>query len=268
MTESNPPHPTDEALSAAIDGYDEAAAAHAAFCERCRYRTEAMRGVASMLAVPPPGHELGRERAIAQAVRVWPEAAGGRQRWPMVLGAAAAVLLVLLLVPVVLGGSDSKDDMASSPVARDAQEEASTKANSTGGDNLGSFDDAAALRNALAPLLGEDDTASFGAVAAGGSTDAAEDRSASSTTTMAPSPTTAFAAPPAALTAESGVCTGDARRDYGSRVGALLYSAGLTWSGQRSVVLVYAIKDPLGSLDKLALVLRQSDCQLLTSVSL
>lgn len=259
MTESHPPHPTDEALSAAIDGYDEdGAAAHAEGCERCRYRIEAMRGVAALLAVSPPVDEMARERAIAQAVRVRPEPAGAR-RWPLVLGAAAAVLLVALSVPLVFS-SDTKDSDDVAAVNETAGRDARFKAGSS--ESLGSFDDPTALRNALAGLLGEDAalTADAGASSNGAS--------APASTTTAPPPAAATGGRALEQTGADPVCSGDVRRDYGERVGSLLYSSELTWSGQRSVVLVYPFKEPQGSLDKLALVLRQSDCQLLTSVSL
>jgi hypothetical protein len=258
MTESHPPHPTDEALSAAIDGDDEDARVHAEGCERCRYRMDAMRGVASLLAVPPPIDEMARERAIAQAVRVQPAPAGSR-RWPLAVGAAAAVLLVALLVPLVFSSdTNNRDDMAA--VQETAGDEAQFGAG--GSASLGAFDDPTALRNALAGVLGEDQAA-----ASEGRT-ASNDASAPASTTTGPPPAAGTGGQ--ALTKADGgpVCSGDVQRDYGERVGALLYSGDLTWSGQRSVVLVYAFKEPQGSLDKLALVLRQSDCQLLTSVSL
>lgn len=262
MTESHPPHPTDEALSAAIDGYDEDARVHAEGCERCRYRIDAMRGVAQVLSVPPPVLDaVARERAIAQAVRVRPEV-GPQKRWGVWLGAAAAVLALLVAAPLVLGGGDDSGDTASMEAAN--QDESAT-GGALASSGLGSFDDPGALRTALAGVLGEGDALTTADAA--GSSGSGDERSvaAPSTTTTAPPPASDFRQ----KSWSSGApCTVEVQRDYGDRLGEGLYSSGLTWQGQTAVVLVYRMKDASGSLDKLALVLRQGDCQLLTSVSL
>ena len=262
MTESHPPHPSDEELSAAIDGRPDeaavAAGAHAAACPRCTYRMEAMRGVAGLLATPPPVDEFFRERAIAAAVRQRPEQRSTR-RLGVLLGAAAAVLALLVAVPVLLGGDDGKDVDTAARGAGDATESADAGAAALA--DLGEFSDGNALRAALAPRVGEE-------LISAPQSDAlrSDDAAAASTTTAAQ----AFGqtAGGSSSGAGGGVCLDTAEREYGDRVDDLLFSATLSWTGQPAVVYVFSFQAAQGPLDKLALVFRRVDCTLLTSVSM
>jgi hypothetical protein len=57
-------------------------------------------------------------------------------------------------------------------------------------------------------------------------------------------------------------------RDYGSGLGALLFTATLHWHGTPAVVLAYAVKGRTGGLDHRVFVMSQGPCTLLTALSL
>jgi hypothetical protein len=266
-------HPTDEQLSASLDGHDDGAAAHALDCEACQARLAELRSVIALVAQVPPVDEVARERALALALDTpmapdiglarpgQSRVRGGRAGvW---LAAAAAVVLVLLAVPLLTRDGDH-DQVAS----RDSAEEVSKTADGSGGatgasgggllngGDLGEFSDPSKLRDVVAPAL-----ESFGAgQAAGGTSDAA---SPSTTTTRGPQS-------PAALSSGSAAvpCADVVARDYGGGLGPLVYTASVRWNHTPAVVLAYQVAGASGGLDHRVYVLSTDRCALLNVFSL
>jgi len=112
---NTPQHPTDEQLSAALDGHDPGAADHAASCPACAARLHDLRRVQALVAQAPALDDAARERAIGAALdaavtapaasiravpeprRLWAERRGG------LLAAAAVVAVVANGLTLVLG---------------------------------------------------------------------------------------------------------------------------------------------------------------------
>jgi hypothetical protein len=263
-------HPTDEQLSASLDGHDDGAAAHAVGCETCQARLAELRSVIALVAQVPPVDDVARERALALAVDTpmapdiglarpgQSRVRGGRAGvW---LAAAAAVVLVLLAVPLLTRGG-GHDPVAS----RDSADEASEKSAGAGGataasdglrygGDLGDFSDPSKLRDVVAPAL-----ESFGAgQAVSGPSDAA---SPSTTTTGGPQS-------PAVLSSGLPSCADVVARDYGGGLGPLVYTASVRWNRTPAVVLAYLVAGASGGLDHRVYVLSTDRCTLLNVFSL
>jgi hypothetical protein len=265
-------HPTDEQLSASLDGHDDGATAHALACETCQARLAELRAVMALVAAVPPVDEVARERALAAALDtpMAPDIGltpinqsrlrGGRAGlW---LAAAAAVVLVLLAVPLL-----TRNDGDNQVAGRDATETADKSGPGAGGlstavvrdgGDLGDFSDPSKLRDALAPALDEAPTVS--GAAAGGTSDAA-------------SPTTTTTSPrvnsPAALSGSAAgpVCADVVARDYGGGLGPLVYMASVRWNRTPAVVLAYQVAGASGGLDHRVYVLATNGCALLNVFS-
>ena len=281
---STPQHPTDEQLSAALDGQDPGASAHASGCSACAARLDALRAVIGLVAAPVPVDEVARERAIAAALSA-PMAAPGaigltpvgpdRRRWRnpgmgTALAAVAALILVLLIVPRLgFSGGDKADTAARSAdeqVAAGGSAEALTQAAVDGGD-LGAVADSRSLGDLVAPSLRGTGDANASAPEAGATTAGRDVAAASTTTTRG----AVFDAAPARAKALVGraPCADVVAKEYSRGLGPLLYSASLTWQGKPAVVLGYRIAQPTGTLDfRLFVLARPPACTLLTAVSL
>ncbi|HZQ84249.1 MAG TPA: hypothetical protein VFA83_05405 [Acidimicrobiales bacterium] len=99
-------HPSDEDLSAYLDGEAPEVAAHVDGCAACRARVERLRGAAAMVATPPPPpHPAARDAAIAAAV-----ARPSRPSRRLVLLAAAAAVVVVagIATPLLLQGGGTR----------------------------------------------------------------------------------------------------------------------------------------------------------------
>ena len=286
-------HPTDEQLSAALDGEDPGASRHAESCEACQARLAALRAVVEAVSLAPPVDELARERAIAAALDtpmapVGPiglDNAGQPRGWGrspgvgVALGAAAALIAVLLLVPRLAGGRDNadtaasarRDDKASGMTAADA---VAGPATVDGGD-LGEVSDPRALSALVSPAIGS----TGGGAGAGASSNALSGESseaASTTTSPGPAATTVpgvGAAPQTASGTSARIhtgavtCASAVAKDYSQGLGPLLYTATVRWQGKNAVVLAYRLAAPTGTLDYRVFVLARSGCALLTVVS-
>ncbi|MCU1461952.1 MAG: hypothetical protein JWO37_2027 [Acidimicrobiales bacterium] len=248
------PHPDDEALSAALDGEDPAAAGHAASCADCRARMTALAGAAALVATvvaPPAEHE--RDRAVAAAMAnagdrvVAPPTAGTDSRWRPVLVAAAAVVLVVGIVAGVAslssGGSKPATTASRAPASiGNAQPPAATANASAGSLNatsapadLGAVPDEATLRQRLNDALTARKSSATGDSAAG-STQAA----------------------PSALAASQ--CEAPAVRSAGPNA-QVVFRATLTYAGQPADVVV--VKPEPSAPQLLAIVTARSTCSTL-----
>ncbi|MDQ1445446.1 MAG: hypothetical protein QOI20_1910 [Acidimicrobiaceae bacterium] len=283
-------HPTDEQLSAALDGADQAAADHAAGCPSCRTRLAQLQAVATAVAVPPaPLDQLAKERAMAQALASARGASArnestvslsARRRVPGWVGIAAAVLVALVVVPLLVRDGPSGNDVASKSTGQGSAADVASEVAAADGGDLGSVDDAQALRAIVAPGLGQS-MAAGGAGSAADSTGAAGQGAARPNAgrgpAASPTSTTVPAAPQAQNAPASGLTTGGrpnppcastTRQRYGQGLASLVYAATLTWQGTPAVALGYSVTTSGGSLNHRVFVLARSTCIVLTVLSL
>jgi hypothetical protein len=165
------PHPNDDALSAALDGEDPAAADHAAICADCRARLQALAAAAALVATPvaPPTDEE-RDHAIASALvaaRVTPISVGrDNRRWRVAITAAAAVVALGGLTAGIIAasrGGTSRDTAAFKAASQPTTEQAPgvRAAGDSGASatmvvaDLGDVADESALRQRLSGALAE-----------------------------------------------------------------------------------------------------------------
>ena len=260
-------HPGDEALSAALDGEDTAAAAHAAGCAVCGPRLDALRAVSAAVAAPvEPVAADTRDRAIAAALDraaestvadMRPRRDWAREAWPVLAAVAAVVLLAIPLVALLRGGggddesASGGDDSTAATAESDSSLEAPAEGVIDGGD-LGEVDPAD-LRAAVEPLLAGSTAFATGEEAEGAA-DAAE------TTSTAPAPVGGSAgsgasgeddegdsdgagpAPQAAAppSAAREACEAAIRADDPA-VGTLRYTATATVDGEAVLVLAFDV---------------------------
>lgn len=254
MTES--PHPTDEQLSAAIDGVNHDAEAHAASCDRCSYRLSAMRGVAAAIGEPPTVDEVLRERVLGAALQHDVDAVGGggnRSTSPLVwiAGAAAALLIAVLALPALFGGDDGDGQTTA---ARDELAEFGSGEASSAANNLGSFRDERELAAVVGPLIGDN--------TGGGQADAA------APTTLAPAAGGGRAASGPSKSGADAQCAAVVAGEYGQGLGPFVYAGVLVWQDTPAVLLAYEIDGATGPLDHRVFVMAESDCTLLTVLSI
>jgi anti-sigma factor RsiW len=251
----NAAHPSDEQLSAYLDGEaDEAVAGHVEGCAVCAAGLDQLREVVALVATPiqPPGADV-RQRAIAVALaaqhgerhraEVIPMARR-RARVPgWVLPAAAAVAAVLLAVPVIssMGGGGSAKKATSAASATTAaplnQEAADTAAGAAATTTTVAASSSGALASPAAPNF------QAGVVVLGSVTDAAELRTRVNDHLLAPpasekraaSATTAnkstAATPPTACSQRAAAAAGAGRVE--------ISRATLRWQGQPATVFAY-----------------------------
>ncbi|HEX3426946.1 MAG TPA: hypothetical protein VHT30_12495 [Acidimicrobiales bacterium] len=155
------PHKDDEALSAILDGEDDAATvAHLGVCSTCQARLAALETVAREVATPVAGRSRPDiDAAIAGAMAAWPATAGRRvplasrpRRVLMALGGVAAALVAVGVIVIVFrstGGQTSKSG-AFSPVVTGPSSTAPPVTPSVG---LGAQSDSGAVARLLAPSL-------------------------------------------------------------------------------------------------------------------
>jgi hypothetical protein len=217
-----PDHLDDETLSAALDGDEQAAAAHLAACAACRERLDALRRAAAAVGAPvPPVPTLVRERHIAAALAEAGTAAPARHRRRLVALAAAAALAAGVALPLALRDANPPDDLASraaqaqkAPAER-AQAETAPAAGAAALVDLGPLDEAS-LPAAVSARLHR--AAAGAAPSEGGAA--------------------ALAAPPLA--------PGDAERCAAAVRAAtpglapLALAAGATWKGSPALVLAFS----------------------------
>ena len=291
---SEPGHPDDELLSAALDGHEREAAAHARRCPACGARMTALQAAAQALAAPLPlAAPAVRDAAVRRAVhegragpsparpgwaaRGWRAGAGrrapGRARWAT-LGAAAAVAVAVAVTVLLSRGAPSTQSAsrarprtASAPVVLD------------GGD-LGPLADQVALRDTVrrqldsagappspapAPAAAQDgpgDAQRSSPFAAGG---AAGAPGASSVPGPGGPRPPGPARPPPGPLASAAPCRGAAQQYGGPRLGALVYVAALRWQGTPGEVLVFHAAS--GSLPYRLFVMARVGCELLVAQS-
>lgn len=272
-------HPSDEQLSAAIDGHDDGAAAHAAQCSSCQVRQDELREVSALLAAPVPVDPAVRDEAVAAAVRaavgddfmgrgeIGVEAGRERRRvnWTPIVAVAAVFVLGLLAVPRLISDDGGNDGRGNVTAAQSGDAEWSDEFAGTHLGDFGQVADGEALRGLVAPALG---VTAF---------DAREDSTGGKTQ---PVPEAAQLRAGAEQPAEQVPvrCSGVARREYGTGLGPLTSTANVRWKEATpdggsvwtpAVVLAYQLTDPAGErLRHRVFVLADSDCRLLNAVSL
>ncbi|HVF75973.1 MAG TPA: hypothetical protein VM938_13085 [Acidimicrobiales bacterium] len=246
------PHPDDERLSAALDGHDAEALAHAAGCRECAARLDQFRAVAASVAAPlaVPSADI----AVAAALRAANVTPLHRdRRGPFALAAAALVVVVMVAVSLVNGGDDDgRSQMAASaPEAADMRAEA----------DIGDQSDPTALAERLRGVVEPQAMADMAPTAGGG-----DASSGAAGATVESSPQALSARRAGAGSSPPGTpCGPTAASEYGNGLGPLVYSATLRWEGTASVALVYRIEGATGALDHRVLVMATADCRLLVA---
>ena len=187
-----------------------------------------------------------------------------RRRVPTwALGAVAALVAVLLAVPVVLDDdSDSAEQTASAPTGDATDDASSLDSGAVEGGELGSLSDPATLREQLLQAVPRPLTEAAPAAPSEGAADTLAAPAA-----RVPTTTAGYTARNAAgaETADT-TCRAEVRAQFGQRLGALVYAAGLRWQGTDAVVLAYRLADTSApGPDHLALVMARGDCRLLAS---
>lgn len=273
---NTPHHPTDEQLSAALDGHDPGASAHAEACEACQERLALLQQVADALAVSPPVDELARERAIAAALDipmaedesiVFAPRRRRPRRWSPMLGvgvaAVAALIVAVFVVPSLVGGGNNGGQTASK-ASKAGQALDSAQAGVVDGGDLGAMSDSQALAGIVGSAIGANFSAT-GSAAAG-----AQNGRAQSTTTAPAAPAAPAMLAPASrpLLAGPVPCADAVAKDYSRGLGPLLYTATLSWQGKPAVVLAYEVSPPTDKLGHRVFVLARSTCTLLTVLSI
>ena len=298
----NESHLDDEQLSASLDGEPGPGAdAHLGTCRACAGRRDALAAVRRAVATPPPGPAAGvADRVVAAAAAAFAEERGddrvvplrrpaaaaepvpparrapappppGRRRVPTWAMAAAALVAAVVVAVPVLSSLDSGDDTRETAAAPGSAEAtvAEEVAVLDGGD-LGDQADAGALTQVLGRAVTGTPTgdSSFAAAPAPASDDArtASGAEASPTEDSGPPATVAPQTTATAGRRSSPPCAAEARAEFGSRLGPLLYSALLRWQGTPAVVLAYRLAEP-GSpgLDHTAFVMSREGCRLLVA---
>ncbi|HEV7888908.1 MAG TPA: hypothetical protein VGO92_15225 [Acidimicrobiales bacterium] len=259
------PHPTDEQLSAALDGEDPGASAHAETCAECQDKLARLRSVMAAVSVAPPVDQVARERDIAAALKAPPVSRRALPFGP-IAAAAAVVLVVALAVGLLLDRGPSSNQVASrdrsalqASKGPESATDGATMAGPVDGGDLGELSDPQALRSVVAPYLGE-------SAAGAGQADSA----AASTTTNGPGAPAAVSGGGAqGSTGGAVTCTATVQKEYSASLGGLLYTARVRWNGTPAVVLAYSVSDPsAGKLDHRVFVLSRSNCALLTYFTL
>lgn len=264
-------HPTDEQLSAALDGQDPGAAEHAIGCAQCQSRLDDLRAVVDLVSQPPPIDPAARDRAVAAAVATTavtapitslpPPGARGRFRWNALAAAAVVVIAAAVSLPLVLRGSSAKKTASTAA--------ASGRARVVNGGDLGDVSDSTALLNKVGPELGSEGASGAGAGAGPMSAGAGSGAAASTTTGPFGQPE-AGRAPTAARTRAPGSadCAATVAQQYGQGLGPLVYQASARYAGTPAQVLAYVLASPQGRLDHRVFVMSDADCTLLTVLSL
>ena len=264
-------HPDDELLSAAIDGDDEAAAAHARACPLCQARTASLLAAARAVAAPvPPVSPEARAAAVTRAVRegraqpstgVAPGAHRARRRrlrgWaPVAAVGAAAAVAAAVAIPVVLtrGGPST---LSATRAERAAP--AATPAVLDGGD-LGSVSDEVALRDAVRQQLAGAAPQSPRA-AATPSPLAGQAQPGPPPSSGGPAAPVSGGPPPARQLTSVPQCHAAAEQYGGASLGTLVYAAAVRWQGSAGEVLVFRAGS--GSLPYRLFVMARDGCQLL-----
>lgn len=212
---------------------------------------------------PPPGPTGAGEARRNHKVAPLHRRSDRRSVPTWALGAVAALVAALLAVPIVLDDdSDTAQRTASAPTGDAAKNASSLDAGVVEGGELGSLSDPATLREQLLRAVP-------GAVAE--ETPAAAPAEGAADTQAAPAPealsTTAFGERNIAGAGRAGTaCRAEVRAEFGGRLGALLYAAGLRWQDTDAVVLAYRLADTSApGPDHLALIMARDDCRLLAS---
>ena len=223
-----PPHPTDEDLSALLDGEAaDATAAHAGSCPMCGARLAELEAVAAAVGAPVPSPtDENRDAAVATALAAVDDVGARRAhrersvpRWLAPAAAAAVLVAVVIGVALAGGGGRSSNETAKSQ-ARNQRTEAgagSAGSGASAAQDLGPLDEAS-LRRAVATNLSPDAQPGPAAPIAGGlraGATAANDVAACERVLRAQAPA----------------------------LPALVLAASATWDGQRAAVLVFRAGD-------------------------
>lgn len=272
-------HPSDEQLSAAIDGQDDGAAAHAAQCTPCQVRQDELRAVIALVAAPVPVDPAARDAAVAAAMRaavgddflgrgeIGVEAGRERRRvnWAPIVAVAAVFVLGLLAVPRLISndGDKARDAATTTPLSGAASKD---EVAVTYLGDFGQVADGEALRGLMAPALG---VATF---------ETQQDSAGGKTQPVPEAAQLRAGGQDDAATQATVRCSGVARREYGTGLGPLASTASARWKEATpdggsvwtaAVVLAYQVTEPAGErLRHRVFVLAESDCRLLNAVSL
>ena len=266
-------HPDDELLSAALDGEEEGAAAHARTCPVCRGRMASLQAAAQAVGAPvPPVAVAARDAAVARAISAaragTPDRFAGHRdrprplrRWAPWVAAASAAAAAAVAIPVVISRSSSPPLSAS----RALKSPTSASPPVVDGGDLGSLSDQVALRDTVRHQLdaaaGAGTPAQAAAPNQGGP---AAVPSASAGAASPAGPATAAAAVGAGANpppASSSQCRGPAQQYGGAGLGTLVYAAGVRWQDAPAEVLVFRVAGR--SLPYRLFVMARDGCQLL-----
>ena len=271
-------HPDDELLSAALDGEEEAAAAHARTCAVCRGRMASLQAAARAVGEPvAPVAAPVRDAAVARAIREVRAAASGPspahraprpralRRWAPWVAAASAAAAAAVAIPVVMTRVSSHPLSAS----RALKSPSSASPPVMDGGDLGSLSDQVVLRDTVRHQLdaaaGAGTPAQAAAPNQSGPATGSPSGSAGGAGPSGPARSaTAGAAAGAGANpspASSSQCRGPAQQYGGAGLGTLVYAAAVRWQDAPAEVLVFRV--PGGSLGYRLFVMARDGCQLL-----
>jgi hypothetical protein len=207
-------HPTDEDLSAHLDGEAPEVADHVAACAACHARLDDLRRAAALVAGAPPPRPPAQARDDAIARALDNETAARPRRLALLAAAAAVLVAAGIATPLLLRGDRQRrtSNALSSARAASGQTGASTESGADSaaslpidGGDIGAQSDPVALGSLVSSALAPE-TANQAAIgAAGGGT------AAGSAATPAPPTTMACPAP--------------------ANGGQVVYRAALRWKG-------------------------------------
>jgi anti-sigma factor RsiW len=268
------PHLDDEAFSAALDGTDQPALAHVAGCDECAARLAEFEAVRAAVAGPvPPPDPAARDRAVAAALAAFSQPvpitlAPRRRRLPRpaVLAAAAAIIVIVVAVPVLVALQNRSPSTSSKNTFAAGGAAAGPIVN--GGD-LGSQQDP----QALGALVKSAVTSSGNAADSGATVAQSQSPSGGPAAASGTQPSTAEAQPQGPLSQPRAAsaptpCESPTRTKYGQGIGALVYTATLTWQGKPAVLYAYNVAAASGSFRYRVFVVDRATCDLLTVLSL
>jgi hypothetical protein len=271
---TGPLHPDLDALSAALDGEDLDAAAHAASCPTCGPQLARLASVRDLVASEPaPLPDVVVDRVVSAAVRAstvtpFSEARRRAPRRPPLRSAAvaAAAIAVLAALPVLFSalGGRTNDMAVTSGEGANTEALADADADAGAGDASGAVvaEGAAAGGSAASSDLGDQtDPDALARVVAAALPQPGAPAAAAATRGSGESGggQAAASSPPVPTT-----CEAQARGIGAGRLGRLVYSAAARWRGEPAEVLAFELLpgDGVRAGERQLYVLSRPDCVL------
>ena len=276
---TGPLHPELDALSAALDGQDDAAATHAATCATCGAEMDRLRTVQQLVASDPrPLPDDVIDGLVSAAVRsstITPFSSA-RRRGPLRppvgwMAAAAAAIAIVVGLPALLGGLGGLGSADNDMLAKTGDEAAESADSLDADSGLDAGGGGGGEGAGVATADGS--TAASGATSAsalsygdlGDHSDPAALAAAIASTTPGTSRQAAAeeSAPPAAPGPPA--CESPTRAIGAGRLARLVYAGSVRWRGERAEVLAFELapREGVRSGERQLYVLRPQGCSVL-----